>query len=66
MKPNPVDEAFGSIEHHIRRAREQRAAFLAGLLSSAVVAATRAFSGTTARVVRATRATARPPEPAAR
>jgi primosomal protein N'' len=60
MKPNPVDETFGSIEHHIRQAREQRAAYLAGLLSSAITAATRALSGTTARVASATQATARP------
>ncbi|HET7404404.1 MAG TPA: hypothetical protein VFJ62_21565 [Usitatibacter sp.] len=66
MKPNPVGESFGSIEQHIRRAQEQRAAFLAGLLSNLVVAAGRMFAGTTARVTRATQTTARSPEPAAR
>ena len=66
MKPNPVDPTFGSIEHHIRRAHEQRAAFLAGLLSSAVAAATRALSRTSVDVARATQAIARPPELATR
>jgi len=62
MKPNPVDETFGSIEHHIRQAREQRAAFLAGLVSSAIVATKRALSGTTAHVAQATPAAARAPK----
>jgi hypothetical protein len=66
MKPNPVDETSGSIEQLMRRAREQRAAYLAGLLSSAITAAARALSGTTSHVAQAAQATARPPEPAAR
>ena len=66
MKPNPVDDTSGSIEHLISRAREQRAAFLADLLSSATAAAARAFSGSAARVASAAQAKARPQELATR
>jgi hypothetical protein len=66
MKPIPVDKTSRSIEQHIRHARQQRAAYLGDLMSSALVAAARAFTGITTRVTSATQARVRRPQLAPR
>jgi hypothetical protein len=66
MKPNSSDNTYASIEQHIRQAHLQRAAFLGGLMSSAFLAAARAFTGITSRITTATQARARRPQLAPR
>jgi len=66
MKPIPVDKTYGSIEQHIRHAHQLRATYVGDLMSSAFLAAARAFSGITTRVTSATQARARGPQLAPR
>jgi len=59
MKPIPVDKTYASIEQHLHQARLDRAAYLGDLMSSALLAAARAFTGITTRVTSATQARTR-------